>query len=245
MNGVKNVANRECVNMLLCDYKTGVPFIYVDYANVTSTEMTASSVAATGGWGAPKRVTFDGERSGTVQLQTQIIPMKLFAMLAGDEVTAVTNVLGREIVKETTATLTVNKTPIVGSVYVYKIDDDCGTPVPMTLSDKTITLDTPGADGDEYIVYYFVALTAGNQTVKFQSKKFPKNYSIRGETLFKAEGSGEMHPMYLNIYKAAPQTDFSLSLSNTGDPTSLSITFNMLADEQGNMIDMTLMDDPD
>lgn len=65
-----NMANREVMNLVLLDYKTKVPFMKIDFANVSTTNFQANRVYAKGGWGAPNRVGFDGERTGTLQIDT-------------------------------------------------------------------------------------------------------------------------------------------------------------------------------
>jgi 1-deoxy-D-xylulose-5-phosphate reductoisomerase len=87
------MANREVCNLVFCDYKTQKPFLDVDYANVSTTEMTGESVYAYGGWGHPKRITFHGEREGTIAIETQITPFKLYSLVTGGEVDTVVNAL--------------------------------------------------------------------------------------------------------------------------------------------------------
>ena len=50
-----------------------------------------------------------------------------------------------------------------------------------------------------------------------------------------------MLPYKITAYKAVPQANFTLSWSNTGDPTSLSIVFDLFEDEDGNFLDMALI----
>ena len=68
----------------------------IDFANVSTTNFQANRVYAKGGWGAPNRVGFDGERTGTLQIDTQIMPVKLFALLSGKEIAKTATVLKRE-----------------------------------------------------------------------------------------------------------------------------------------------------
>ena len=91
-----NMANREVMNLVLLDYKTKVPYMNIDFANVSTTNFTANRVYAKGGWGAPNRVGFDGERTGTLQIDTQIMPAKLFALLSGKDIAKTAKVLKRE-----------------------------------------------------------------------------------------------------------------------------------------------------
>ncbi len=91
-----NMANREVCNLVFVDFKTKKPYLNVDYANVSTAGLTGESVYAYGGWGHPKRITFYGERGGTIGFETQITPFKLYAMLTGAEVESSAKWLKRE-----------------------------------------------------------------------------------------------------------------------------------------------------
>ncbi len=91
-----NMANREVVNAVFCDYKTQVPFLNMDYANTSTTELTGESVFAYGGWGHPKRITYYGERGGTIVFETQIQPFKLYSLMTGGEISTSAKFMRRE-----------------------------------------------------------------------------------------------------------------------------------------------------
>ena len=57
----KQMANREVCDMVFVDYKTKEPFLFCDYANTSSQELTGENVFAYGGKGHPKKITFSGE----------------------------------------------------------------------------------------------------------------------------------------------------------------------------------------
>ena len=212
-----NMSNREVADFTLVDFKTKQPWLNVDFANVTTTEMAATRVLAKGGRGAAPRVPFDGERTCTMKVDTQITPMKLFAMLAGTEILTSGKVFTRERLTLAAGKLTLSEEPVANSVTVYKADDDCGAAISATVAEKAATIED-GSDGDEYIVYYMANKEQGIQIVKFKSDVFPKAYTAYGETLYKTEDD-ELLPMKLVIHKAVPQAAFSLALSNTGDPS--------------------------
>ena len=75
------------------------------------------------------------------------------------------------------------------------------------------------------------------QVVHVDSKHFPKAYRVEGSIPYKTEDDTiiEAHPIW---YKAAPQGGFELSWQNTGDPVSLTMTFDVLADADSNVFDM-------
>lgn len=235
-----NMSNREVADFTLVDFKTKKPWLNVDFANVTTTEMAATRVLAKGGRGAAPRVPFDGERTCTMKVDTQITPMKLFAMLAGTDILTSGKVFTRERLALAAGKLTLSETPVNDSVTVFKADDDCGAAVSATVSEKTATIEG-GTNGDEYIVYYMANKEQGVQIVKFKSDAFPKAYTAYGETLYKTEAD-ELLPMKLVIHKAVPQAAFSLALSNTGDPSTLSMTFDLFAVDGNDFLDMQLIE---
>lgn len=237
-----NMANKEVADLILLQYKDKKPFLNLDFANVTTTGLESERSFATGGKGAPNRIGFDSGRKGTLVIETQITPMKLYAMLAGVDIENKATFLKREIMTATTNKITIPSTDtiVAGSVYVYEVDDDCGTDVSTTIAGNVITLATSTAT--EFIVYYLVNVSGvGVQRVKFNSKTFPKAFTIYGETPWKTEDD-EIAAMKLTYYKAQPQSSLDLSFSNSGDPTSLSITCDLLADENDDIYDMSIVE---
>ena len=79
----KQMANREVCDMIFVEYKTKKPFLSVDYANTSSVELTGENVYAYGGKGHPKKVTFSGEKGGTMTIETQIQTPKLWELMSG------------------------------------------------------------------------------------------------------------------------------------------------------------------
>lgn len=238
-----NMANREVVDFLIKDYKTKKPFLFLDFANVSSTEMTAERIFATGGKGAPNRVGFDSGRKPTVTIETQITPMKIFAMLAGTDMETTAKVFKREVLAVTADAdaqkVTLTESPIANSVFVYKKEDDCGEALVSTVAAKDVTL-TDAAGINEVIVYYMVEKTTGIQKVSFKSNKFPSFYTMEGETLYKT-GDGELLPYRIAVYKAQPQANFTCSWSNSGDPVALTLTFDVYEDENKDLMDFVLI----
>lgn len=230
-----NFANREVADLMLMDYSTKKMFLNVDWANVTSTSFEGDRVFATGGQGAPNRVQFDGSRTGTLTIEAQVYPVKVFQMLSGNDLGAEANFLKREKIKATdTSKLTLSEAAAGDYVQVFKADDDLGTELEATVSEKDVTVTVDS--GTEYIVYYYKK-SAKPQVVHLDSKHFPKAYRVEGSVPYKTENDDivEAHPVW---YKAAPQAAFELSWQNTGDPVSMTMTFDVMADADGNIFDM-------
>lgn len=231
-----NFANREVADLMLVDYSTKKLFLNVDWANVTSTSFEGDRVFATGGQGAPNRVQFDGSRTGTLTIEAQVYPVKVFQMLSGNDLGTTANFLKREkVTAADTTKLEVSAEIASTAVQVFKADDDLGTEITTTgATGKEITCTVES--GVEYIVYYY-AKQAAAQVVHLDSRHFPKAYRVEGSIPYKTENDDiiEAHPIW---YKAAPQAGFELSWQNTGDPVSLTMTFDVLADENGDMFSL-------
>ena len=231
-----NFANREVADLMLVDYSTKKLFLNVDWANVTSTSFEGDRVFATGGQGAPNRVQFDGSRTGTLTIEAQVYPVKVFQMLSGNDLGTTANFLKREkVTAADTTKLEVSAEIASTAVQVFKADDDLGTEITTTgATGKEVTCTVES--GVEYIVYYYTKQAAA-QVVHLDSRHFPKAYRVEGSIPYKTESDDiiEAHPIW---YKAAPQAGFELSWQNTGDPVSLTMTFDVLADENGDMFSL-------
>lgn len=237
-----NFANREVADLMLVDYSTKKLFLNVDWANVTSTSFDGDRVFATGGQGAPNRVQFDGSRTGTLTIEAQVYPVKVFQMLSGNELAKTANFLKREKVTCAEA----GKLAIAGKagstvVQVFAADDDLGAELTASveLDGQEVTCAT-AVQSTDYIVYYYAKMEKA-QVVKLDSRHFPKAYRVEGSIPYKTESDEiiEAHPIW---YKAAPQASFELSWQNTGDPVSLTMTFDVMADSEGNIFDLCFPD---
>ena len=239
-----NMANREVCDLIFVDYATKKPFLNLDFANVTTTELTGESVFAYGGKGHPKRVQFAGERGGTITIETQIQTVKLWQLITGGEVTKSAKFVTRV---ETTVgsggtAITLTDTPVSGSVVVYKADDDCGTELACSVDSTAVTLTSALTEGDKVIVYYMKEVTDKVQRINIKSTSFPKNFIVYGDTIMKTEDD-EVLPYKLTAYKVAPQSNMSLSFSNNGDPGSITITCDLMADGDDNILDLVLIEE--
>ena len=240
-----NMANREVCDLIFVDYATKKPFLNLDFANVTTTELTGESVFVYGGKGHPKRMQFAGERGGTMTIETQIQTVKLWQMITGGDISATAKFVAREeaVVGEDGVTVTVKAAPVAGTkVNVYAANDDCGEELGYTVAGDTITLASALAAGDKVIVYYMKEVTAGVQRINIKSTSFPKNFTVYGDTVMKTEDD-KILPYKLTAYKVAPQGGMSLSFSNNGDPGSITITCDLMADADDNILDLVLIEE--
>lgn len=236
-----NLANREVCDLTFVDYKTKIPFLVMDYANTTTTEMTGETNYAYGGQGYSPRIVFHGKRGGTLKIETQITPFKLYSLMSGAAIDTTANFIAKETATTTTEkpTITLTGTPATGyPVSVFSTGTD--TAVPATASGTTVTLTTPTPG--TYDVWYLKAITENVKKLNIKNTTFPKNFTVYGETVDATEG-GELLPYKMIWYKVAPQPNFTIANSNNGDPTKLDLTLDILADSTGSMLDMILVEE--
>lgn len=245
-----NMANREVCDLIFVDYSTHEPFLNLDFANVSTTELTGESVFAYGGKGHPKRIQFAGERSGTLTIETQIQTVKLWQMISGGELSDEVEFLAREEfdvnANDTSAEITLKGTPVEDSIHIYAGDDDCGIKInaytSSTSESGAYKLTVTKAKGtDKLIVYYMKKVSTGVQRINIKSTSFPKNFTVYGDTIMKTEDD-KVLPYKLTAYKVAPQSTMSLGFTNNGDPSSITITCDLMADDEGNILDLALIE---
>lgn len=240
-----NMANREVCDLIFLDYTTKKPFLNMDYANVSTAEITGESVFSYGGKGHPKRVQFSGERGGTLTIETQMQSVKLWQLITGGDVAkSAKYVVRKEFNAEDGTTINLKDTPVAGTVVVYAGGDDCGTELECTVAEKEITLTKPLTSSAKVIVYYMKEVTAGVERINIKSTSFPKNFIVYGDTVMKTEDD-EILPYRLICYKAAPQSNMSLTFQNNGDPGSITITCDLMADKDDNILDLILEEEQD
>ena len=87
-----------------------------------------------------------------------------------------------------------------------------------------ITNDTVSGDADD--------VTFKNDTNGTSSPKF---YVLESTTIWK-DNNGAILNEAMTAYKARPRKNYSASYSGTGDPQSVSIVFDLMGDDSGNVL---------
>jgi len=232
------MANREVCDLIFVDYSSKKPFLNLDFANTTTTELTGETMFAYGGKGHPKKVSFAGEKGGTLTIETQMQSAKLWQMITGGNVKQDAKYVKREVLTVTEGKVTLTDTPAAGAdIAVYAADDDCGTPLTATAADKVVTI--TGASGNQVIVYYVKEVTTDVKRINIKSTSFPKAFTVYGDTYMKTEDD-DILPYRMIAYKCVPQSTMSLSFSNNADPAAITITCDLLADNENNILDLIL-----
>ncbi|WP_440110360.1 hypothetical protein [Paenibacillus sp. QZ-Y1] len=242
--------NRDILDLQIIDLVSSTPLMKMDYANTSSLELSSSRVYAMGA--GTRRIAWDGEKTATLTVETQIFSLEHLALLAGEEIKkGKQNVYKTEILQVASDnTVTLKKTP-VGDVVVFPFVNGLSVKEnqPHTVVDKTITIGAGATvqPGDEVEVYYQTEITQVNK-LSFTAKGFPKYVKLVGDTIWVDETSTEAVGSQMVFYKAKIQPNFTLSNSSEGDPSTLTLVFDLFpakVDGIDTLIDMIVYDDQD
>ena len=85
-------------------------------------------------------------------------------------------------------------------------------------------------------------VTSGVQRINVKSTSIPKNFIVYGDTIMQTEDD-EVLPYRIIAAKCAPQSNMSLSFTNNGDPGTITITCDLLADADNNILDLILIEE--
>lgn len=244
-----NKANRQVCDVDIRILKTLKPFLYFDTANTTTAGLTGDSVYAMAK--GSRRIAFPNPVEGTMTVEAQVYPFKFFSLLSNGEIVTTAAYADTQTVTATTAkevdiTLPDGGSVVAGTVFVYPKDSfgDEGALIEGTFADNkfTATEENKIVIGDEYTIGYIVNRTKGVKRISFNNKNLPPDYYITMRTLEKDE-EGVLVPFLMTAYKASIQRNFELSFSSEGDPASVSITFDLMEDKDGNIFDMIECED--
>lgn len=239
MNMATQMANREVCDLIFREFSTGKPFLFLDYANTNTTELTGETVYAYGGKGHPRKVAFDGERGGTMTIETQISSIKLWELITGGKRTNTAKYYVRSVLPVSTNSVTLPETPIDGTVVVFKVDDDCGTAIEASAEDTTVTITGEIGEEKEVIVYYMKEVTDKVHRINITSTSFPRDFIVEGLTYMKTTDD-EILNYRIIAHKLHPQSTLTLTFANNGDPGTITITCDLLVDNDGNLLDLIL-----
>lgn len=233
-----NKANRQVCDVYIDVLKTGKPFLYLETANTTTQNISGDSVYAMAR--GQKAIAWQEPADGTMTIEAQVLPFRVYALMSDGTVYNDAVFPKHEVIKATEAgKLTLSDTPKDGTVFVFARYDFGGEAIEGTVASKVFSATTEGdiAVNTEYEVGYYVEKSEGVNRVSFGERFEVQDYRVTMSTLEKDE-DGVQTPYYMKAYKATPQRNFEMSQASTGDPASITITFDILRDKDGNYFDM-------
>lgn len=117
--------------------------------------------------------------------------------------------------------------------YENNVETDSVNVLTVDVGTKKVILDTSKEISDTVRVVYQWKTTSDSHRISFKPDKFPKYVKIVSDTEF-ADENGDLVSVQETKYKAQLKSNFTLSGSTTGDPTSLELDFDLLQTKVGN-----------
>ena len=235
-----NKANRQVCDVDIRILKTGEPFLNFETANTTTAGLSSDSVYAMAK--GSRRIAFPNPIEGTMTIEAQVYPFKFFSLLSDGVIESTGAYASHMTIKATEANklpLKIDNGTIVDDkVFVYPKGKfgDSASMIEATYAENEISAES-GIDAEaEYEVGFIVSRESGVQVISFNNKKLPQDYYITMSTLDKDEEGG-FTPFLMTAYKASIQRSFELSFSSEGDPASVSLTFDLMEDKEGRVLD--------
>ena len=238
-----NKANRQVCDLDIRILKTMAPYLFFETANTTTVGLEGDSVYAMAK--GARRIAFPNPITGTLSVEAQVYTFKFFSLFSDGTIDNSATIAKKETIKATEAgkiTLVPGdgNTIEAGFVFVYPKDKygDEESAIAGTFASNVFTA-TEASDiavNTEYEVGYLL-VKAGVKKISFSNKKLPKDYFITMSTLDKDE-EGAFAPFIITAYKASIQRTWELSFSSEGDPATVTATFDLMEDKNGNILDM-------
>lgn len=235
MFGIKDAANLHIKSK-----SDGKMFLYTPYANVTTNDWSADQVEARAK--GVKAIIWNTNKESTLTVESEVFDLKWLAMLAGNDwVDGSVDVLRREVVMlDELGSGTLTGTPIKESISVYETVDGEAVILGEEVADATVTgskIESTGLSNKRVIVFYMEQV-ADAKTLKFTFDKYPENFEIYGDVMITPKSGGADEFVQMHWGNAKPQSNFSITM-DAAAPTNLSITFDILPDENGDMATYT------
>ena len=86
------------------------------------------------------------------------------------------------------------------------------------------------ANGDVVYVDYYIEATSSVKQINIEASKFGGSYYLEASTLFRDQATGDDYPAEFVIPNCKVQSNFTFSLSPTGDPSTFTFTMDAFPD---------------
>lgn len=233
-------------------FKKDEVVIFFDSAKTSSLSGSSTEVAAQGGRGNPKLITWEGEKEIVFTFEEALISPIGMAILTGANLIDDNSGYYHQVRLRAVATeankldieaevheigglsATINDPAAVdaspeakaGALFVYKED---GTEVTdITVAGNVISAAAGIEVGKIYTVDGYVKV-AGS-TISIEANKFSDYFYIEAETLFRQEADGVDKAAQIIIPKGKVKSNFEFTMANSGDPSTFAFEVTALED---------------
>lgn len=237
-------ALKDACNVLITSRSTNKPFLYADYLNSCSLSVSSEPVFARAK--GINKITFDGAKTGTFTMETEIFEIKYLALILGGEVSKEAGKFAKRYVGTVNGegVITLPEEPVEGSISTFVLGRDGKehvkeVEVAPDIDGSTLTYRSGAPEeGQSIAVYYLVDVPEATK-IKVNDAVQSEAFKIEGITAIRNEFN-EDELFQLRIFNAKPQTNAELTMS-AENVSSFSATFDLMVDENNEMIELLML----
>lgn len=221
-------------------FPAGAPVLYFDSLKTSTLEQAVTTVYAQGGRGNTRLIAWDGEKTLTFTMEDALISELGLAILASAKlydaneknilVVHVTETVSKDALKVSKKPAAKTRDGSKVEFFIMPVDkkgDVCGAPKTVTFTGQTFTAPeftgVEDADIAAYIVDYYTEVNSGAVQIDIEPQNFGGNFYIEADTLFR-DTDGADHAAQFIIPNGKIQSNFTLSMASTGDPSTFTFT---------------------
>ena len=250
--GIKEVAN-VYFEALEADkangYEAGDIVLFLDTLKVSTIETTAESTEARGGWGNPKLIMWDYNKDINLTLEDALISMESLRLMMGGKLKTAAS-QSKVVIHHTEEAVVTedNKAP---KVFDHLTEQELTLPgdyryINLTtgVRDRVISSETAGkieglkaktfaAKAGDHIRFFFDEERTGGEgkkviEISISPETYPGTYKVVGEAFIRSEATGKDEAFQFIINKAKVLSEVTITLQAEGDPSTFSMTLNVL-----------------
>lgn len=240
-------ALKDACDVLITSRTTNKPFLYADYLNSCSLSVSSEAVFARAK--GMNKITFDGAKTGTFTMETEIFEIKYLALILGGQVTTETGNFAKRFVGtvDSQGKIVLPEKPVTGSISTFVLGRDNKehvkeiTTAPSVDGSNTLTYGTglnAPTQSEKIAIYYLTEVPSATK-IKVTDAVNSDAFKIEGITAIRNEFN-EDELFQLRIFNAKPQTNAELTLS-AENVSSFSATFDLMVDENNEMIELLML----
>lgn len=238
-------ALKDACNVLITSRTTNKPFLYADYLNSCSLSVSSEPVFARAK--GMNKITFDGAKTGTFTMETEIFELKYLALILGGKVSKEAGKFAKRHVGSVDGSgkITLPEKPVTGSISTFVLGKDNKEHIKEVVtapevSEKELTYSGGDApkEGEKIAIYYLVEVPNATK-ISVTDEVNSDAFKIEGITAIRNEFN-EDELFQLRIFNAKPQTNAEITMS-AENVSSFSATFDLMVDENNEMIELLML----
>ena len=225
-------------------FKKGQPVLYIDSAKTSTIEGAATTVYAQGGRGNTRLIAWEGEKTLTFTVEDALLSPIGFSVLSG---AGLFKKEGEQVHVHTTANAyvsedgTIDLTDVLGTtekidetapVFAMIVEED-GSITGELLSGLTVAEDGKSLTGaasnkneNVFVDFYILKNSEVVSELQIDAGNFGGYYYVEASTLFRRQSDGVDMPAEITLPNVKIQSNFTVSMASTGDPSTFSFTMD-------------------